>query len=66
VTSPAPYDELVDAVRQSAAQHFCRIEVSSDEKLPVSASTPDRKRYGFGQTVEEAVTNLRNRPRLSE
>lgn len=51
-------DALVRAVRNAAAEFGCRLEICSDVRLPVSASTPDRKAYGFGTTIKEAVTKL--------
>jgi hypothetical protein len=55
-------DAFVDNVRTAAAEFGCRIEVSSDEKFPVSASNQARTRYGFGYSIAEAVDNLRHRP----
>lgn len=55
-------DPLVIALRRASAEFGCRFEVSSDPKFPVSASTQDRTLYGFGDTLVEAATNLRERP----
>lgn len=54
-------DTLVGAVRHAAMEFGCRLEISSDERLPVSASTQDRKFHGFGSTIQEAHNRLQDR-----
>lgn len=61
---PKP-DPVIAHVRHLAAEFGCRLEISSDERLPVAASNQDRTRYGFGSSVSDAVNQLTHHPRIS-
>lgn len=59
--------KLLADLRVAACFCGCRLEMSSDVdgalgRLCVTASSPDRELQGFGQSIEEAVNNLRTQP----